>query len=63
MTKQKACKQCHTVVEDGKCPICNEYESLSPDFSGIIIILDPEDSDVAKRLNINRPGTYAIRVR
>jgi len=62
--KLKACKKCHAIVdEDGKCPICNTNTNLSPNFSGLVIILDTENSEIAQRMNITKPGAYAIKVR
>ena len=62
--KLKACKVCHSIVEgDNKCPICNNNTNLSPNFSGLVIILDTENSEIAQRMNITIPGAYAIKVR
>jgi DNA-directed RNA polymerase subunit E" len=62
--KLKACKKCHSIVEgDGKCPICNTNTDLSPNFSGLVMILDVENSEIAKRMNITQAGAYAIKVR
>jgi len=36
---------------------------LSDDFSGIVIILDPEHSIIAKVMDINKKGRYAVRIR
>ncbi|MHA2252152.1 MAG: transcription elongation factor subunit Spt4 [Candidatus Kariarchaeaceae archaeon] len=61
----KACRHCRFLIQDKKenrCPSCNSTD-LSEDFSGIVIILDPEKSEIAKRLNVNKPGQYALRVR
>jgi DNA-directed RNA polymerase subunit E" len=43
------------------CPKCNG--ELSEKFSGMIIILDPERSEVAKISEINSVGTYAMKVK
>jgi len=61
--KEKACKKCHFIVR-GKdvCPKCGS-RNLSANFSGIVIIIDPENSEIAKRLKINKEGRYALRVR
>ena len=45
-----------------RCPVCNSTD-LSDDFSGMVIILNPELSEIAKQLNVTRPGSYALRVR
>ncbi len=63
MPKEKACRNCHMIVEKGQiCPNCKSKD-LSDDFSGLVIILDPENSEIAKRLNVSKPGRYALRVR
>jgi DNA-directed RNA polymerase subunit E" len=48
-------------MEDDRCAICNV--SSSRNWSGFLIIIDPEKSDIAKELKIELPGEYALRVR
>jgi DNA-directed RNA polymerase subunit E" len=36
---------------------------LSDDWSGLIVIIDPAASEVAKKMGITKAGRYAIRVR
>jgi len=50
------------ITTRSKCPNCGS-DRLSKDFTGIIIILDPEGSQLAKLMGITKPGTYALRVR
>lgn len=57
----KACTRCHRIMEDDRCAICNA--SSSRNWSGFLIIVDPEKSDIAKELSISLPGEYALRVR
>ncbi|MEM2907887.1 MAG: transcription elongation factor subunit Spt4 [Candidatus Hadarchaeales archaeon] len=59
---EKACRNCHSIFEGTTCPICRS-SSTSDDWSGYVVVLDPTDSRIAKRLNINKPGRYALRVR
>ncbi len=59
---EKACRRCHYVTEENVCPNCKSTD-LSEDFSGLVIIFDPENSLIAKTLKIQRKGRYAIRVR
>lgn len=42
------------------CPACRTNETTTS-FQGVIIILDIE-SEIAKKLKIESPGKYAIRV-
>ncbi|MBS3815127.1 MAG: DNA-directed RNA polymerase, subunit E'' [Hadesarchaea archaeon] len=59
---EKVCENCHRIVEGKVCPVCNE-SSFSRDWSGYVLILDPEKSEIAKRLEVDAPGRYALRVR
>jgi len=61
MTK-KACKNCHRIVEGKTCPAC-KGSSFSDDWTGYVVVVDPENSEIAKKLNITQPGKYALRVR
>jgi RNA polymerase subunit RPABC4/transcription elongation factor Spt4 len=44
------------------CPSC-KTQDISSEFIGEIFILKPEESDVAKRMKIDKKGHYALRVR
>ena len=59
---EKACRKCHYITEESICPNCRSTD-LSEDFSGLVIIFDPERSIIAKTMNIKRKGRYAIKVR
>ena len=50
------------ITDKSVCPQCKSTD-LSDDFSGIVIILDPENSEIAKLMNISRKGRYAVRIR
>ena len=58
-----ACKECRFIVhtKEKVCPKCGG--ELSEKYSGIIIILEPERSEIAKVAGINSTGSYAIRVK
>lgn len=59
----KACRNCHLIVfgPEKNCPKCGG--ELSDQFSGMIIILDPEHSEIAKLASINVIGSYAVKVK
>lgn len=59
---EKACRECHFIFHGSVCPRC-KTSTLSDDFSGLVIILDPKDSAVAKVMEIEDKGRYALRVR
>ena len=56
-----ACKNCFTITEQDRCPNCGG--ELSKEWQGYVIIVEPDKSDIAKRLNIKKAGSYALKVR
>lgn len=61
MVKELACRKCKTLTTEKMCPNCGSTE-LSNEWSGLIIILDPVRSQVAKTLGITKSGRYALKV-
>ncbi|OPY50440.1 MAG: Transcription elongation factor Spt4 [Methanosaeta sp. PtaU1.Bin060] len=61
MTDQ-ACRECHRIIEGQVCPICGGA-SLSKDWGGYVVIIDPKESIIAQKLGIKLPGKYALKVR
>ena len=59
---EKACTTCHFITKDNVCPKCKS-PSLSDDFSGLVIVFEPEDSAIAKAMDIKEKGRYALKVR
>ena len=59
---EKACSTCHVITTGNICPRC-KTPTLSDDFSGLLIIFNPEDSAIAKVINIKKKGRYALKVR
>jgi DNA-directed RNA polymerase subunit E" len=60
MAKQKACKKCKTIFSGAKCPKCGS-EEFSDSYKGRVFILNPEESEISKKLNIKEKGEYAIK--
>lgn len=61
MAKEKACKLCNTIFEKGAtCPKCGSNETTDM-FKGRIVILDPQNSEIAQNLSISEKGTFAIK--
>ncbi|MFW9864962.1 MAG: transcription elongation factor subunit Spt4 [Promethearchaeota archaeon] len=61
--KEKACKNCHLITKNETiCPKCKTH-TLSEDYTGEVIIINPEESRFAHYLKIYYPGKYALRVR
>ena len=61
--KQKACKMCKTIFEQGeKCSKCGSKE-ITESFKGRIALLDPEKSEIAQKINLKEKGNFAIKTR
>ena len=58
----KVCRECHKVVEGESCVVCGT-SNLSEDWAGYVVIIDPERSETAKKMNITMAGRYALKVR
>ena len=60
----KACLKCKMLVEPEKdiCPNCGGRD-FTYEWEGAVIIIDPSKSEIAKLLEIEKPGRYAIRIR
>ncbi len=56
-----ACRKCRTLTTEKVCPNCGSSE-LSNEWSGLVIVLNPERSQVAKTLTISKAGRYALKV-
>jgi DNA-directed RNA polymerase subunit E" len=60
--KEKACQECKTITKESICPNCKSM-NLSDDYSGVMIIFDPESSYIGHLLKKTKKGKYALRVR
>ena len=58
-----ACRQCRLIIttKDKTCPKCGG--EISEKYSGMVIILDTERSEIAKLVEVNANGSYAIKVK
>ncbi len=61
MAKEMACRKCKFVTIGKVCPACKSSD-LTPDWNGIVLIVDPSNSQIAKTLGITEKGKYALRV-
>jgi DNA-directed RNA polymerase subunit E" len=59
---ERACTNCHFITKESVCPKCRST-SLSEDFSGIVVMFDPDNSAIAKAMKIKEKGRYALKVR
>ena len=62
MVRERACRQCNRIFTEPQCPNCKST-NISTSYSGIVVIIRPDISHVAKKLGIENPGRYALKVR
>ncbi|MFN7991659.1 MAG: transcription elongation factor subunit Spt4 [Candidatus Micrarchaeia archaeon] len=58
-----ACRQCRYIIttKEKVCPKCGGEPSDK--YSGMVVILDPVKSEIAKVVEVNAVGVYAIKVK
>ena len=58
-----ACTECHLILADD-IDQCTRHPSapVSSDWTGYVVVMDPSRSEIASRLKIEVPGTYALKV-
>jgi DNA-directed RNA polymerase subunit E" len=59
---EKACANCHFITKENVCGRCKSG-SFSEDYAGLVVMFDPENSAIAKAMNIKEKGRYALKVR
>ena len=63
-----ACGECNLILPDPEKnsdpPQCNHCPNspVTTDWQGFVVVMHPDRSEVAKRLQISRPGSYALKV-
>ena len=65
MASRLVCRECHRVLEvdqGEQCPVCGST-SLTEDWAGYVIIAHPEKSEIAREMEVEEPGKYALKVR
>jgi DNA-directed RNA polymerase subunit E" len=55
-----ACKNCHILTSENICPNC--AVPTSKRWRGYVIIREPDKSQIAEKMNIKKPGKYALKV-
>jgi DNA-directed RNA polymerase subunit E" len=58
--KMQVCRNCRRFTVEKVCSVCKS-SNLSTSWKGLVVIMDVE-SELAKILNINEAGRYALYV-
>jgi DNA-directed RNA polymerase subunit E" len=61
MVREMACRKCKRVTTEKVCPNCKSSD-LTPDWNGVVLVVDPTNSEISKTLAITQKGKYAIKV-
>ena len=61
MAREMACRKCKCVTTEKVCPICTSSD-MTPDWNGVVLVVDPTNSEISKTLGITKKGKYAIKV-
>ncbi len=59
---EKACRNCRSLTQSNVCIDC-KMANTTDDWTGLAIILEPKKSEIAKRMDVDQAGRYALRVR
>jgi len=55
MAREMACRKCKAVTTGKICPVCKSSD-LTPDWNGIVLVVDPTNSEISKTLGITQKG-------
>jgi len=61
MVREMACRKCKFVTTGKVCPVCKSSD-LTPDWEGVVLVVEPTNSQIARTLGISKKGKYALRV-
>lgn len=50
------------IIEGDTCPVCKTSE-LTDKWGGLLLIIEPEKSELAAKAAIKVPGRYAVRIK
>lgn len=58
--KLQACRNCRRFTQEKICPVCRST-NLSTSWKGLVVVID-SDSELARMLNLQEEGRYALYV-
>lgn len=59
---EKGCRNCRLLTRSNICIEC-KMPNTTDDWTGLAIIIEPHKSEIAKKMGVDKPGRYALRVR
>lgn len=61
MAVQKACRNCKSLVEGSECKNCGSRD-IAENSKGKVVILHPDQSEIASNLKIKQKGSFAVKL-
>ncbi|MDI1495566.1 MAG: DNA-directed RNA polymerase subunit E' [Cenarchaeum symbiont of Oopsacas minuta] len=61
MAREMACRKCKCITQAKICPACKSSD-LTPNWNGMVLVVKPDSSHIAKTLGISVKGKYALKV-
>jgi DNA-directed RNA polymerase subunit E" len=59
---EKACRNCRLIMSQGDtCPVCGQTK-LTSKWTGYVVVLNVEKSEIAKKLGLKINGSYALHI-
>jgi len=59
---ERACKLCRRIIKGNMCP-ADKSTDLTRSFKGVIMVANPEKSEIAKEAGLTAPGKFAIKIK
>lgn len=59
----KACRSCKALVdkEVQSCPVCGSRD-FTDEWEGILVVIKPEESEIAKTIDIKNKGRFVVKI-
>lgn len=59
---ERACKVCRRLVKGNVCPV-DKGSDLTRSWRGVLVVVNPEVSTIAKEAGLTSPGRFAIKIK
>ena len=59
---EQACKVCRRLVKGNVCPI-DKSSDLTRSWRGVVVVVNPENSEIAKEAGLTSPGRFAVKIK
>ena len=60
MAREMACRKCKRVTTEKVCPACKSSD-LTPDWNGVVLVVDPTNSEISKTLALLKKVSMQLK--